>query len=293
MKQETTVSVRNAVLNHRESVRRGRRGLAVAIAVLAIGATFCLDVRHASAQAPASGSDEPQAAQPEMQAQAVTALNQLGSYLRTLKSFRIDADSITDAVLSTGQNVGFLHHTVLQVQRPDKVRALVTGNRAPKGLVYDGHTFVLFNNADRYYSRVPAPPTIAELIADVDRKYGVGLPLADLFYWGEHPGDDAGLTSALFLGLDRLDGKWCNHYAYQQAGLDWELWIQNGSRPLPCRFVITDTTQASRPRHAINYTWTVNPSFPASTFMFKPGPDMHRIELRPATNAGDQPGSTQ
>lgn len=290
MKLETTVSTIIIQSDRPAQRRTGYRGcLAVGMAAAAI----TLAVPSAQAQSPSSSSDEPQASQPEMQPQAVSALNKLGEYLRTLKNFRIDADSVTDAVLSTGQNVGILHHTELQVQRPNKVRALISGNRAPKGLVYDGHTFVLFNDADHYYSQVPAPPTIAELIDDADRKYGVALPLADLFYWGGHPDDDKALTTALFIGLDKVDGKWCNHYAYQQAGLDWELWMQTGSRPLPCRFVITDTTQPSRPQHAINYHWTLDPKFDPSIFVFKPAPGSHKIELRPAALTTDGNGGAQ
>jgi hypothetical protein len=250
------------------------------------------------AQAPGSGSDEPaqgqDQGQAEMQPQAVDALNRLGNYLRSLKSFRIEADSVTDAVLTTGQNVGFLHRTEMQVERPNKAKVVITGSRAPKGLVYDGHTFVLFNDTLHYYSKVPAPPTLRQLITDADQKYGVQLPLVDLFYWGEQSDDEKALTSALFIGLDKVDGKWCNHYAYQQPGLNWELWIQTGSRPLPCRFVVTDTTQPSWPQHAVNYHWTVNPTFDAGTFTFHPGPGAREIPMRPAATSGDdQQGNAQ
>jgi hypothetical protein len=138
----------------------------------------------ALAQAPSSGSDEPSKAQTEMQPQAVDALNKLGNYLRGVKSFHIDADSVTDGVLSTGQNIGFLHHTEMSVQRPDKVRIVISGSRSPKGMVYDGHSVVLFDDTHQYYSKVPAPPTIHQLVTDIDEKYGVQLPLVDLFYWG-------------------------------------------------------------------------------------------------------------
>jgi hypothetical protein len=261
--------------------------LASVALVLMLGATVAI------AQAPSSGSDEPVQGQPEMQAPAAQALNKLGAYLRTLQSFRIDADSVTDAVLTTGQNVGFLHHTELLVQEPDKVKAVITGSRAPKGLVYDGHSFVLFNDTHNYYSKVPAPSTIRQLVADADQKYGVELPLVDLFEWGRQPDDEKALTSALFIGLDKVDGKWCNHYAYQQPGLDWELWIQRGSRPLPCRFVVTDTTQPSRPRHAINYHWTLDPKFDSATFTFHPRPGEQRIPLRPPEASTDQQGEAQ
>jgi hypothetical protein len=270
-----------------------RRIVLVASALAAMAGTSAV-----LAQAAGSGSDEPAHAQDqgqaEMQPQAVDALNKLGSYLRSLKSFRIQADSVTDAVLTTGQNVGFLHRTEMSVQRPNKLKVLITGSRAPKGLVYDGQSFVLFNDALHYYSKVPAPPTLRQLVADADQKYGVQLPLVDLFYWGEQSDDEKALTSALFIGLDKVEGKWCNHYAYQQPGLDWELWIQTGSRPLPCRFVVTDTTQLSRPQHAVNYQWTLNPTFDAATFVFHPAAGAKQIPLRPPMASGDdQQGGAQ
>ena len=167
--------------------RRGKRHALLVGRIVMVGtalAALC-GSQAAFAQAAASGSDEPVQAQPEMQQQAVDALNKLGSYLRSLKSFRIVADSVTDAVLTTGQNVGFLHRTEMSVQRPNKVRVVVTGSRAPKGFIYDGHTFVLFNDTHNYYSRVPAPPTIRELITDADQKYGVQFRWSTCFTGGD------------------------------------------------------------------------------------------------------------
>ncbi|VVE62332.1 hypothetical protein PCA31118_00976 [Pandoraea captiosa] len=249
----------------------------------------------AMSQAPQADSSLPVQGMPEMQQGAVDALTKMSRYLRSLKRFHVDADTVTDAVLSTGQNVGFLHHTELSVQRPDKVRAVVTGQARNRGFVYDGKTFTLYEQSQgkRYYSQVGAPPTIDGLIRDIDEKYRIGMPLADLFYWGMDPDDAAQLRSALFIGLDRVGGEWCNHYAYQQPDVDWELWISAGSRPVPCRFVITDTSQPSRPRHSVNYRWDVNPTFAAGTFTYKVPAGAQRIEMRPPAAEGAPPTGGQ
>lgn len=44
----------------------------------------------------------------------------------------------------------------------------------------------------------------------------------DLFYWGSGKTDDVVLTSAQFIGLERVDSRWCNHYVYQQSGVIYE-----------------------------------------------------------------------
>jgi len=47
-----------------------------------------------------------------------------------------------------------------------------------------------------YYATVPAPPTIAELVDRLEKKFGIDLPLVDLFY-GIHPGFTRGPLSLI------------------------------------------------------------------------------------------------
>jgi hypothetical protein len=253
------------------------RSALVALGISAVNAFAQTSPAPASAVAPAS------AAQPERQQQALDALSSMGRYLRSLSRVDVTASSATDAVLDSGQTVAFLHQTDLKVERPNRMRADITGSRGDKGLIYNGRTFTIFNTTDGYYSTNPAPATIDLLIRELSTVYNIDTPLADLFYWGDGKVDDVTLTSALFIGLERVDTRWCNHYAYQQNGADWELWIQSGAQPLPCRMAIVDTTQDARPRHVVTYHWKLNPDFPASTFNFRPTANAKAIELKPAS----------
>lgn len=259
---------------------------AVAIVACMTAAVPGAAVRAQTADAPADAASSTAVAAPaERQPEALAALTKMGDYLRSLARFEVEATSATDAVLDNGQTVSFAHRTGLKVQRPNRLRADVTGSRGPRGLVYDGATFTIFNTNSRYYSKNPAPDSIDGLVRELSSTYGIETPLADLFYWGSGKVDDATLTSALFIGLERIDSRWCNHYAYRQNGADWELWLQTGSRPLPCRMIIIDTTQLARPRHVVTYHWTLDPSFSSSTFTYRPPADARAITLRPASQA--------
>ena len=204
----------------------------------------------------------------------LAALDAMGRALRALPAFRVDAVSSTDAVLDTGQNVAMLHQTQLDVRRPDRARARVRGNGPERGMVYDGSRFTLYtaggNGAQGYYGTVAAPPDLNALVDTLATRYGIELPLADLFYWGRSPDDVRQLVSAERIGLDRIGPHWCHHYALRQPGVDWEVWLQAGARPLPCRLVLTDTSLVSRPRHQVDYTWTLSPTFSAEHFRFRP-----------------------
>jgi hypothetical protein len=108
--------------------------------------------------ASAAGGTPAAAVQPERQKQAIDALSSMGRYLRSLSRFEVRTTSATDAVLDSGQTVAFLHETDLKVERPNRMRADIAGNRGSKGLIYDGSTFTIFNTAEGYYSKNPRRP---------------------------------------------------------------------------------------------------------------------------------------
>jgi hypothetical protein len=182
------------------------RGVLIALGIRAVNAFAQTSPDPASAAAATSAAT----AQPERQQQAIDALSSMGSYLRSLSRFDVTTTSATDAVLDSGQTVAFLHETDLKVERPNRMRADITGSRNPKGLIYDGRTFTIFNTAEGYYSKNPAPATIDLLVRELSTAYNIDTPLADLFYWGNGKVDDVTLTSALFIGLERVDTRWCN-----------------------------------------------------------------------------------
>jgi hypothetical protein len=178
----------------------------MALGIRAVNAFAQTSPDPASAAAATSAAT----AQPERQQQAIDALSSMGSYLRSLSRFDVTTTSATDAVLDSGQTVAFLHETDLKVERPNRMRADITGSRNPKGLIYDGRTFTIFNTAEGYYSKNPAPATIDLLVRELSTAYNIDTPLADLFYWGNGKVDDVTLTSALFIGLERVDTRRCN-----------------------------------------------------------------------------------
>ncbi len=210
--------------------------------------------------------------------EAIAALRAMGRYLRSLQSFIVTGDSATQAVLDNGQNATFLHRTVVQLRRPNGVRAEITGNAKSHGLVYNGTTFTLFDNNKRYYSVQPAPARIDELVRVLRDEYGIEMPLADLFYWGTDSDDARRLTGAALLGVERVNGKMCRHYVFREPGLDWELWLQGNQQLLPCRLSITDVTQPSRPTFSVAYRWNLRPGLNAVSFTFRPAAGMRRID---------------
>ena len=87
------------------------------------------------------------------------------------------------------------------------------------------------------------------------------------------------MKSAYSAGTATIDGVETDHYAFREADVDWEVWIQRGNQPLPRKLVIVDRTDPSKPTFIARLNWQVNPTFADSDFAFVPDGNAKRIQL--------------
>jgi hypothetical protein len=220
-----------------------------------------------------------QQAAPTVDPASIAALNSMSAYLRTLKTFQVEAVTATDEVLEDGQLVKYNGTTNVVAQFPNKLLADVSSDRSERQYVYDGKTFTLLARRVGYFATVPAPATVRELADVLSAKYDIEVPLSDLFLWGAPGWNSADITSALDVGPGEVGGTTCEHYAFRQAGVDWQLWIQKGDFPLPRKLVITTMTDPARPQHTAVYTWNLAPSVNDAAFTFTPPTGARKIVL--------------
>src|SRR3954452_3582930 len=180
---------------------------------------------------------------PAVDPQAIAALEAMGSFLRGQTAMAVIAETTTDDVLPSGQKVQYAGRADLRVRRPDRFRADVNSDRKNEQLYYDGKTFTIFQPVLHYYASFDAPPTLAELADVAERRYGLDLPLADLFYWGTERSRVGEIKGAVKVGQSTVKGTPCDHWAFHQTDVDWEICIATGDRPLPRKLVITTTSE--------------------------------------------------
>jgi hypothetical protein len=210
--------------------------------------------------------------------QATDALRRMSAFLREQQSFGVITEMETDYVLENGQKVRLSSHGDLRVQRPSRLRARVVSDRKDREFFYDGKTFTLYSPKLGYYATLPAPPTIADLADHLTEVYGLELPLVDLFRWNKDT-DFSELESARFVGTTKLNGIKTDQYAFRQRGVDWQIWIDKGNRPLPRKILLTTTDDKTRPEHSIELSWQLNATHQDSTFAFKPPKSASKIAI--------------
>ncbi len=249
-----------------------------------------------SCSTPASGQTrealtEDEAAEMAIQPGAVRALDSMATFLRTLKDFRVIAHATHDDVLDDGQKVEIASTSTYDVRAPNKMKLDYKSDQKWRVYYYDGKTVTQYSPSLALYSVFPTRDTIATMLEDADQRFGIQLPLADLFYWNTDRGRVEGLRSAFFVGQSRIDGQRCDHYAYRADVVDFQIWIASAGEPLPCRLVITTTDEAARPEYEATLNWDLNPLLDDTMFSFAPVSGVTLIEQEPlssdAAGAGD------
>jgi hypothetical protein len=231
-----------------------------------------------------------QASAAEVDQRALTALEQMGGYLHGLPYFSLSAETYTDQILESGQIIEFHHRTTAMAVPPDKLHVSVDEGRFARKFFYNGKSFTLYDSRNGYYATSPAPPGIDPLLDQLTDRYGIDLPLADLFRWDKATSKNIGISDAQLIGNEVLGEQICTHYAYRQPGIDWQLWVRQGPRLLPCRLVIVRKDIPEQPRHSVDFTWDLSTRPATSTFDFRPpakalAVPMRRFEPLPAQPA--------
>lgn len=218
---------------------------------------------------------------PVIEPKAMDALQKMAGFLRTLNAYEVSFKVSKDEVLESGQKVMVDGTSQLTVQTPDRFHFSTKIDEAHRDLqfFYDGKTFTIFGNTNKFYATVPAPATIHELLDVAKERYDIELPFRDLFSWGADKAELAAIQSAIYIGPTKIDKVICDHYAYRNVDVDWQIWIEQGKTPLPRKLVITTMDEAEHPQYVSNMDWNLSPRINKQLFTFVPPKDAHKIEF--------------
>jgi hypothetical protein len=269
---------------------RGRRrafastGIALAFATACAGSTPepKVEARPEPAATAVAHRSRSAAAPPVIEQKAIERLNEMGAFLRLQQAFSLKIAASTDEILDTGQKIQLDSRAEIAVKRPNRLYGKIDSDRKSREFFFDGKTFTLYGKRAGYYATFAAPSTIAEVIAVAERDYDIELPLVDLFYWGTDASGVEAIEGAIDLGPSSVDGKPCEHFAFRQDDVDWQIWIERGDKPLPRKMVITTTSEAAQPQHVVKLDWNLSPTFDAATFSFVPPKDAKKIPFAKA-----------
>jgi hypothetical protein len=230
-------------------------------------------------QQPAAKLENPAPA-PIIEQYALDRLKQMSEKLTSTKAFTYHSNSSIELQAATGQFLTFFIDSEVALQRPNKLRVNVSGDVPNFQLYFDGGKVSAFDPQKNVHAVSDPLATIDEMLDFVMTKAQMNFPSADFMYSNPYAVMTKNLTHAIVVGPSMVNGTPCEHFAYMEPGINWEIWIENGKRALPLRLAMTYKQVPNFPRFLVEFSdWNLKPKLSADTFVFKIPANAKQIEF--------------
>jgi hypothetical protein len=252
-----------------ELISRGRSRWPVAAWVASIAAC-----------AFAVGLLSPPLAQAQEAQDARKILKAMSDYVTGQRNISFAFDSTIEVVTRRMQKIQFNSSGDVLLTRPDKLRATRTGGYADVELVFDGKTATLFGKNRNAYAQVDATGSVDQLIDRLRDNLNIDMPGADLLLSTVYQDLSADIEDGVHIGRGVIEGVECDHLAFRNDDVDWQLWVEVGAKPIPRKYVITTNSVSGGPQYSLvirNWKTDVQPG--PDAFLFKPTSGAHKVEI--------------
>lgn len=166
-------------------------------------------------------------------------------------SFSVHAEKLFDVVLLEGPKVQYAGAMDIAVRRPSRLYVSYGDDLTSKELWYDGKSLTIQDHDANVHGIVPAAETIDATTALLADKYGLFLPLAELFSADSYAKFADAAGTRLYLGIHDVNGQPAHHLLFTGVRADWQIWIDAGEVPLPLKIVVNQIDVPGEPQQTI------------------------------------------
>ena len=226
-------------------------------------------------------------------------LSRASEFLAGLPGFQVSIRCNYDAIQPDGQRVEFGELRNILIQRPNRMSAEVLRSDGDLDLLlYDGQALTAYKTADNVYARVEHAGSVDSAIVYLVRDLQIRFPLARLLLTSLPELVEQQAESVSLVEVNQLYEVSVDHLAVRTADVDFQIWVDQGDKPLPRRVVITYKNDPGQPQFRADFfDWDLSPEIAAETFILTPADGAEEIlflapvrsNVSPAAQKGGKP----
>ncbi len=194
-------------------------------------------------------------------------LREMSEELKSAKNFSFHAEINFDDVLISGQKLQYAGAVDVTVRRPNGLYVDYRDDVSAKRFWYDGKAGTLLDVVQAKYSQADLPGEIDAAMDQLQKRYDLTLPLANLISSDLFEMIDEHVLAWGYIGVHDVEGAPAHHLAITGQNADLQVWIQKDGRPVPLKFVVTYKNSPSAPQYeAVLMDWDLEAKVAANTF---------------------------
>jgi hypothetical protein len=207
-------------------------------------------------------------------------MRQMTERLARVAAFALEAEEVYDEVPEQSPRRQLTNLRRVAMRRPDRLVADAAGDALNRSFWYDGRVFAAVDREQNVWTSGAVPPTVDRALDWVFEQTGTVIPLADFLYADSYARLMETVQRGVYLGIHDAAGVPCHHLSFEQATVDWQIWIDAGKEPLPRKLVITYKTEDEVPQYSVTIRkWNLQAKLPDAIFAFTPPEGATRMEV--------------
>jgi hypothetical protein len=228
----------------------------------------------ASAQTPAaptrkdaSHSQRATAPGPALEPRAIELLQGMSARLAAAHTLSFTTVEIFEQPSRQGHPLAYATKSDVTLQRPDKLRVIISGDGPPSEFYYDGHTMMAYLPAEKLLAVADAPPTIDATLQAAYQSADIYFPFTDLIVADPYKDMSSGLMLAYYVGQSQvIGGTTTDIVAYADRDVFLQVWIGTQDK-LPRLVHATFLADPERMRHHLEFSnWQLDSPISADAF---------------------------
>lgn len=224
------------------------------------------------------------------ESEAKSLLKAMSDYMASQKTISFGYDTNLEFVTKDHQKLLLASSGTVNLSRPDRIRAKRAGGFSDVEMIFDGKTLTVLHGEANVYAQADAPGTLDHLVDELRDKYQKPVPGADLLLSDVYDQLMPDVVDVKDLGSGVIGGTECDHLAFRTKEVDWQIWIAQGARPYPCRYVITAKQVDQGPQYSVQIRdWKTGSEVAADDFGFHNATNAEKVDPKDLTDIDELP----
>ena len=217
---------------------------------------------------------------PDLEPKAVELLKASSAHLAAAHSMSFTAVEIFEHPSRHGHPLAYSTRSDVTLQRPDKLRVIMSADGPASEFYYDGRIMTAFAPAENLVAVANAPPTIDATLEAAYHSAGIYFPFTDLMVADPYKDMAEGLKLAYYMGQSHVvGGTTTDIVAYIDNGVFMQIWI-GAEDKLPRMVHAVFLNDPERMRHQLELSnWQLDVPVPLEAFAPSSAGNAKRIQF--------------
>ncbi len=214
----------------------------------------------------AEASPAPEAT-PALEPKALDILKAASSRLAAARTMKFNAVHFYESPSRQGHPLAFTTKSEVALQRPDKLRVIMSADGPASEFYYDGKKIMAYAPAENLVAVADAPPTIDAALEEAYHSAAIYFPFADWIVADPYKEMSEGMNLAYYIGQSKVvGGTTTDMVAYIDHGVFIQAWI-GAEDKLPRLLHAIYLDDPERLRHTLLLSdWQLDAAVPPDTF---------------------------